>query len=352
MKKEKLVYILIAVLLLVSFAGGAVGGCIRQELFGSRPFVLAFFENGWGSPLHVSSMPSLRENAGLIDNVSPFWFTVNMDGSIEDNHNQEAMDFARENDIPVIALFNNEKDVVPGNDRMLQDPKVREKSIAGIVEIVDKYDYDGINIDFEILPPENRDQMTGYMRELADRLTPENKLIDVSVFPRVGVAEDMHEVYDYSALADICDRIIIMTYNEHYPASDPGPVASLGWVEDNIKDALRDVPPEKLVLGIAVYGYDWPGARRGTPETVEYIPMTEAEERAERNGVDIEWDDELQSPYYTYYDNGTEREVWFENAESISPQLDLVHEYNLPGIAIWRIGFEDEAVWETIAEKL
>ncbi len=340
--------VLIFVVLFILFLGSLAGGCVRDEIFGARPFVLAFFENGWGSPLHGSSMPSLRENEEKIDIVSPFWFTVKMDGSIEDNHNQEAMDFSRDNNIPVIALFNNEKDVIPGNDGMLQNSDAWDKSIAEIIEIVDEYDYDGINIDFEIMPPESRDLFTEYVRELTEALNPKGKEVDVSVFPRVGVAEDMHHVYDFSALGEICDRFVLMTYNEHYPASDPGPIASTGWVKDNIEDALREVPLEKLVLGIAVYGYDWPGAQGGSPETVEYIPMTEAKERAGRNDVEIEWDEELQSPFYKYYEDGTEREVWFENAESISHKLDLVKEFNLPGIAIWRIGFEDESVWEAL----
>ena len=46
----------------------------------------------------------------------------------------------------------------------------------------------------------------------------------------------------------------------HYPASNPGPIASAGWVKDNIEDALLDVDAKKILLGIATYGYDWPGA--------------------------------------------------------------------------------------------
>ena len=337
-----------SVFLSILFAGGCGG---EGDITRTRPFVMVFFENGW-SEMHGSSLPSLQENQEIIDTVSPFWFTVNMDGSIEDNHNREAMNFARENNIPVIALFNNEKDVVSGNDAMLQDPEVKEKSLEAILEMVEKYDYDGINIDFEIMPPESRDLMTDYIRELAEAPEMEGKKLDVSVFPRQGVDEEMHGVYDFSALGEVADRIVLMTYNEHYPASNPGPIASLDWVEQNIQDALQDVPREKLILGIAVYGYDWPGAKAGSPETVEYIPMTEAVERAERKDAEIDWDDEARSPFYRYKDNGLQREVWFENARAIEPKLDLALEYDLPGIAIWRIGFEDEEVWNAIESRL
>jgi len=334
------------------------GGCIRDEIKGefqpqekiidqASPKVLAFFENGWDSPLHGSSLPSLQKNFPQIDQMSPFWFTVNMDGTIEDNHNQEAMDFAREKNIPVMALFNNEKNVVPSNDTMLTDEALREKSLEGILKAVDKYDYDGVNIDFEIIPPESRDHFTSYIQELSRELQERDVLLDVSVFPRVEVAEDMHGVYDYAALAELVDRVVLMTYNEHYPASNPGPIASKNWVRKNIEDALNHIPAEQLLLGIAVYGYDWPG-KAGSPETVEYIPMTEAEERAERKDVEVKWDDQARSPYYSYREKGMERQVWFENAESIEPKLPLVDEYDLSGIAIWRIGFEDGRVWEVI----
>jgi len=352
--KDKLpLYLLIKVLLISSvlFSGST---CMKDEIKNnsSSPSILAFFENGWGSPLHGSSLPSLKENVEQIDVVSPFWFTVNMDGTIEDNHNQEAMDFAEQNDIPVIALFNNGKDVVPTNDAMLTDEETKQKSINRILEIVDKYDYDGVNIDFEIMPPESRDQFTSYLRELSKELQKRDKRLDVSVFPRVNVAEEMHKVYDFAALSEWVDRVVLMTYNEHFPASDAGPIASIEWVRANVEDALKDIPSDQLLLGIAVYGYDWPGSRAGTPETVEYIPMFEAEARAEREGVEVKWDEQAQSPYYAYTENGLKRKVWFENADSIKPKLPLVENYDLFGIAIWRIGFEDDRVWEVIDSTL
>ncbi len=345
-------------LLLATSLSGCVQGCRAGG--GKKPLgtaggetqVIAFYENGWQSEFHGSSLPSFKKNVGLIDVVSPFWFTVGMDGSVEDKHNQEAMDFARANQIPVIALFNNKKGVVATNDRMLTDSTARAKSIARIVSLVDQYGYDGINIDYEVLPAKDKEAFTAYVAELAAQLKPKGKTIAVSVIPQVGTTADISGVYDFAALAQTADQIVLMAYNEHYPASAPGPVASTAWVDKNIKAALDLVPREKLILGVAVYGYDWPGAKPGTAETVAYIPMTEAAARAGKKGVSVQWDDEAQVPFYKYSEKGVTRQVWFENDQSLKAKLGLVRQYNLPGIAIWRIGFEGESVWPIIKEEL
>jgi len=356
LRQYRTLYLAIAFFLLAVSLSGCTGGCAGQSKplnpAGGKMAVIAFYENGWGSPLQPSSLPSFQAHVQSIDIVAPFWFTVNMDGTVEDKHNQEAMDFARANNIPVFALFNNKKDVVPGNAAMLTDADARAKSIAEIVSLVNKYGYDGINIDFEVMPAKEREKLTAYVKELADQMKQQNRRIAVSVIPRVGTTEDINGVYDYAALADIADQFVLMAYNEHYPASAPGPVASTKWVEDNITDALNDVPREKLYLGVAVYGYDWPGARAGTAETVDYIPMTEAAERAGRQGVEISWEEQAQVPFYKYEKDGMTREVWYENDKSLRAKLDLAKKYNLPGIAVWRIGFEDEAAWQVIKEKL
>lgn len=355
MLRYRKLYFAVAFFLLATSLNGCTGGCAERKPLGKaggKMTVIAFYENGWGSPLQPSSLPSFQKHVKSIDFVSPFWFTVNMDGTVENKHNQEAMDFARANKIPIYALFNNKKDVVPGNATMLTDSAARVKSIAEIVSLVNKYGYDGINIDFEVIPAKEGDKLTAYVKELADQLKPKNRKIAVSVIPRIGTTEDISGAYDYTALAGIADQFVLMAYNEHFPASKPGPVAAAKWVEDNITDALKEVPQEKLYLGIAMYGYDWPGAKPGTAETVDYIPMTEAAARAGRQGVEISWDDQARVPFYKYEKGGVTREVWYENDKSVKVKLDLAKKYNLPGIAIWRIGFEDEAVWQAIKEKL
>jgi len=56
-------------------------------------------------------------------------------------------------------------------------------------------------------------------------------------------------------------------------------------------------------------------------------------------------------PYLIYWKNGVRHQVWFENRYSLAIKLGMVKNYNIGGIAFWRMGFEDDSFWETLARK-
>ena len=99
---------------------------------------------------------------------------------------------------------------------------------------------------------------------------------------------------------------------------------------------------------MAVYGYDW-GTSQGIPKSLTY---REAIELAQRHNAIIVYDEEAQEPTFTYTANGRQHVVWFENARSFSAKLDLVFEYNLAGIAVWRLRQEDPRIWIVIRNRL
>lgn len=128
----------------------------------------------------------------------------------------------------------------------------------------------------------------------------------------------------------------------------PGPIASIGFVRSVLDYATTVIPPHKIKLGMAVYGYDWE-VSQGMPRSLTY---RQAVELAQRHGVTIVYDEEAQEPTFEYTINGNRHIVWFENARSFSAKLDLVFEYNLAGIAVWRLGQEDPRIWLVIRNRL
>jgi spore germination protein YaaH len=111
-------------------------------------------------------------------------------------------------------------------------------------------------------------------------------------------------------------------------------------VEAVVQYTAREVGPEKLLLGVAFYGYDWP--RRGSAEGVS---MREAVSRAAHARTPILWDSEGQVPYY----KTDGRTVYFENASSIERKLTLATRRQLAGVAAWRLGYELPEVWDVLA---
>lgn len=100
----------------------------------------------------------------------------------------------------------------------------------------------------------------------------------------------------------------------------------------------------KIVLGIPNYGYDWPSSGMADALTYDQTMQLAASE-----GASIRWESDSKVPYFTY---GNNRQVWFENRYSIKYKLELVNEYNLNGIALWRLGQEDQEIWDVINETL
>ncbi len=308
--------------------------------------VLGFYVN-WKTP-GIESYPSLVKNAENIDMVSPFWYTINKKGDLlpkTEGHQYNTDTFVRQNGQLILPLINNDKT----NSAMLTDAKIRQKAIENIVALVQSRNYDGVNIDFEFIPSWTKDGYTTFIRELSQKLHARGKLVTISVFPKVGVSNDLTGAYDYKALAPYIDRMVIMTYDNHWSGGPAGPIAPINWVEENILYALREVPAEKILLGIANYGYDWPNSGGKGQD----IAAKKALELASRKSATVRWDSKAQVPYFYYTDSNKKiRTVWFENSYSLDYKLNLVNKYNLKGIAIWRLGNEEDRFWDIIQHRL
>lgn len=318
----------------------------RRYLSPGEKEVLGFYVN-WNTP-GVESYPSLTKNANNIDLVAPFWFTVTPEGNVVskyDGPQQHVDKFVREEGQLILPLINNDKT----SSKMITDPAIRKKAIENIVALVQRNNYDGVNIDFEMLPSWTKDSYSTFIRELSQKLHARGKMVTISVFPKVDVPYSIMGAYDYKALAPYIDRLVIMTYDRHWSTGSAGPIAPLAWVEENIISTLRDVPAEKILLGIANYGYDW-SANGGQGKD---IAAKKAIELAERKGAQIKWDSDAQVPYFNYTDSSRYKHtVYFESSYSLDTKLMLVNKYSLKGVAIWRLGNEEDRFWEILRNRL
>ncbi len=316
---------------------------INDQKGGSKE-VLGFHVN-WLTP-EANSYTSLKENWQDIDIIAPFWYTVNPDGDIitrYGGHQYEVDSFAKNRNIKVIPLINNNQK----NNMILVNPSTRTKAVNNIVDLVEKYKYDGVNIDFEHLPPYTRNSYTAFIKELSGKLRKNNKLLTISVFPKIDVPLDLQGAYDYAALGPLVDRLVIMTYDKNWSTGPAGPIAPIDWVEKNIRYSLEYIPAHKILLGIANYGYDWPSSG-----VAQDISAKKALKIAGERDAEIKWHTKFQSPYFYYWDKGQKHEVWFETGNSMAFKLELVNKYNLQGIAIWRLGNENDDFWDNIRNKI
>ncbi|MEW6181876.1 MAG: stalk domain-containing protein [Bacillota bacterium] len=229
--------------------------------------------------------------------------------------------------------------------KLLNDRNGWDGFIDNIVQLVKANGLGGVNIDLENIPPSDKDLYSEFLRRVSAALKPDGFIITVAVPAKTSndLQNAWSGAFDYEAIGRTCDYMILMTYDEHWLKGAPGPVASISWVTKVVEHAVSCVQSHKLLLGIPTYGYDW------STQGAKVVRWNEVDRLLNKYGQDkVFWDSASATPCLHYKESGVDHEVWFENQYSLKPKLDLVHKYDLAGIGIWRLGFEDSSFWETV----
>ncbi len=309
--------------------------------------VLGFYCEDY--PGDVRSYQSLQNNIQLLDYVASFDFQVQPNGELKEKSTQKDLQWTKGQGVKTLMLLHNINGGIDGASayQAIAQEKSRDKLISNIITNMEQYGFDGVNIDFEGINPEGRTSFNIFLQQLADILQEKNKLLTVCVPAKTGSEQEpWYAAYDYAHIGKVADLVIIMSYDEHWAGSEPGPVASLPWVNRVMEYAVQQMPGDKILMGIPCYGYDWTGSGQGQGLTWRTI-----ESLVQQYG-NVQWDNTNSVPYLQYWQNGQKHEVWFENQYSLAMKLDLVEQHNLRGIAFWRLGYEGQAFWETVQNKL
>jgi cellulose synthase/poly-beta-1,6-N-acetylglucosamine synthase-like glycosyltransferase/peptidoglycan/xylan/chitin deacetylase (PgdA/CDA1 family) len=153
--------------------------------------------------------------------------------------------------------------------------------------------------------------------------------------------------YDYKYLAEQSDAIIFMNYDFHYSTSDPGPITAQDWFITNLQNILKLVPAEKIVMGIANYGYDWQAKSKTAPHPIaQPVTFQQAIVTAVESETDVEFDSDSLNPHYSYEDEKNNvHQVWMLDALTAYNELRAAERAGVRGTALWRLGMEDPSIW-------
>lgn len=311
------------------------------KVFGSIPY--------WDQPRAISV---IREHIDVFDYVSVFWYLLE-DGKIAkyDYASEDAafVQFAQANGVKVLALIANlpeEGDWDSGAvEAVIGTPEARTAHIAEIAALVKNKGFDGVNIDYEMLEDSQTENFSTFIRELTAAMHAEGKIVAVAVHAQEPDGETRGQ--DLVAL-QAADIISLMSYDDHWDTSDPGPSAGLPWVR-GVLEHMRGlgVDMRKVFMGIPLYGYDWPesGSGWGTATGREY---QEIQTLIEEVGGDVIFDTESQTLRLDYEEDGVAHEMWFEDVRSFAPKYDLAKEFDVGGVMFWRQGQEDERIYDIL----
>ena len=283
--------------------------------------------------------------------ISPFSYTVNADGTINSINDCTILSAAKKFNVAGLMVITNFSD---GNfstsivDTILKSESIQQTLINNIIRIMREKGYYGLNVDFERISPENRELYNSFLRRVVAALRPLNYSVSTALAPKPEDYQtgSWHGAHDYRAHGEIVDFVVIMTYEWGWSGGPPYAVAPINLVEDVIRYAASVMPPDKIMMGMPLYGYDWPLPYMPGGKWAKRVSPQQAIQLAARYGAVISYDYKLQSPFFKYRDeSGIEHEVWFEDARSVEAKLKLANRYGLRGVSYWVLGVSFPQNW-------
>ena len=216
-----------------------------------------------------------------------------------------------------------------------KDQETRKLLIEDILKAAEPFD--GLQIDFETVRVEESQAYLSFLKELKTRL-PSKKIFSVAVPARTAEKED---AFNYSKIAAIADRVLVMAYDEHWRTGSPGAIASLPWCKKVFLFSKKMIPTHKLVMGIPLYGRVW--QKQEVARALKY-PETLALWKKHPSPLDRTPDG---TPYFEYEET-VNASVYFEDVQSLKSKIAYYEEEHLEGVGFWRVTQEPNALWSLL----
>jgi cellulose synthase/poly-beta-1,6-N-acetylglucosamine synthase-like glycosyltransferase/spore germination protein YaaH/peptidoglycan/xylan/chitin deacetylase (PgdA/CDA1 family) len=296
------------------------------------------------------SMASLRLHYRDLDLLVPeALHAISPDGRLDADQDPKLADFlkslqTKNVELPVMSMVNNYDPtkgwVVDEMTAMLANPMARERLARSLEEFADAERQPGIVVDFENVAESSQDGFNHFIHDLGTDLHSRGLKLMVAL-----PAADWS--YNYKYLAAQTDAIILMNYDFHWPTSAPGPIAPQDWFQRDIDNIVKIVPPNKIVMGIANYGYDWPAKTKSDPHPVaDFISFQQGVMTAIESEADITYDPDTLNLHYSYEDDNIVHTVWMLDGVTAYNELRAAERAGVQGTALWRLGLEDPSIWD------
>lgn len=273
-----------------------------------------------------------------------FTYGITSEGDLIDIDDEELINIAKDYGVaPLMLISTLTEEGTFSNElahTILNDQDIQNNLIENIVKNLEKKQYYGLDIDFEYVLPEDRENFVAFVQKVRDRLEQGGYTVLVALAPKSSSDQPglLYEAHDYNALGEAADRVLLMTYEWGYTYGPAMAVAPVNSVREVLNYAITEIPKEKIYMGIPNYGYDFILPYVQGISRADSVSNVEAVQLAKQEGAYIQYDEVAQSPFFIYYDNqGRQHQVWFEDARSVEAKLDLFSEYGFLGVGYWNI---------------
>lgn len=236
--------------------------------------------------------------------------------------------------------------------RVVNDMEAQYNLIEQIKQTVQEKGFQGVDVDFEYILPEDRVPFADFVRHLREEMNALGYTVSVALAPKISDTQAglLYEGKDYALLGEAANSVLLMTYEWGYTYGPPMAVAPINKVREVVEYAITRIPNEKIDLGIPNYGYDWTlPFVKGESKAIT-IGNVEAVQIAVANNATIQFDQVAMSPFFRYSRDGLEHEVWFEDVRSMQAKFNLVEEFDLRGMGYWQVMKLFRANWLLLAD--
>ncbi len=300
-----------------------------------HPLAIGFYVN-WDD----SSYESLHRHLASLDEVVPEWLRL-QDGPqpLVPEIEPRALTLIRRDkpQVPILPMLHNSKQ---GKwDPMalvhaVKDASHRAALVEALVAFTRQNGFAGVVLDFEEVPEASQANLLAFVNELHAAFAAHGWLVEQAL-----PFDD--EEYDYAAYGAALDRVLLMAYDEHWSASEAGSVAGQPWFERILTQRLRQIPPQKTIVCIGGYGYDWEQDEEAVDVTFQEAILTARDSQAP-----VIFDPASRNPHFDYADDaGNPHSVWFLDAVTAQNEMRAAASQGVLGFALWRLGSEDPSLW-------
>jgi spore germination protein len=308
----------------------------KEENFGS------IVTNGYAYPFIDRTV--LRKTLPFLTYLSIFTYGFTQEGDLVPIDDEELIGIAGEFGVAPIMVLSPMLEDRTFNSQIAHDMFVNTE---GQIRLIDNIlvnlrtkGYKGLDIDFEFILPEDKQLFIEFISNVVNMLRPEGFITMVALAPKTSGEQAglLYSAHDYTEIGAIADKVLLMTYEWGYKFSSPMATAPLNNVRKVLEYGVSVIDPNKILMGIPNYAYDWPLPFIRGETVANTIGNQEAIQIAARFRVRIQFDEEAQAPYFYYTnDEGIAHIVWFDDIRSMNTKYRLIPEYGLSGSGCWQI---------------
>ena len=295
-----------------------------------------------------NTLESYVSNARGMNVIVPTWFNVvSGDGTYTSLASRDYVDKAHDMGLKVWAMVENvstEESVKNLNTKtLMSSTSTRKKLIEKLMNEADTYGFDGFNLDFESLKAEAGPHYVQFIREMSVACRNKGLVLSVDNY----VPSSYTAFYNRREQGIVADYVIVMGYDEHYAGGEAGSVSSIPYVREGIENTLKEVPKEKVINAVPFYTRVWT-VNEGKTSSKAY-GISDARQWVEENQVELSWDKLLGQYYGETVSGSGQQYIWMEEEDSMKLKIDLIKEFDLAGVACWKLGFEPADIWDIVS---